>query len=136
MTTRKTNKYNYCNHTIIQPFSEVHILELFPSQLAFAMTVHKAQGRTIDKVVLDLNYHPDNGSRLGFDGVFVALSSVHSRHNLRLMRHDNTSFSKAYSDITKLKPSCHVTAFYRRFYHKTSPSDGETWDLHNALGSL
>ncbi len=58
-TTRKTNKYIFYNHTILQPFSEVHIFELFPCQLAFVMTVHQAKGRTIDKVVLDLNYHPD-----------------------------------------------------------------------------
>jgi ATP-dependent exoDNAse (exonuclease V) alpha subunit len=40
------------------------------------MTVHKAQGRTIDKVVLDLHYKSDHRKRLGFDGIFVALSRV------------------------------------------------------------
>jgi hypothetical protein len=38
---------------------------------SFSMTVHKAQGRTIDKVALDLHYKSNYRKWLGFDGIFV-----------------------------------------------------------------
>jgi ATP-dependent exoDNAse (exonuclease V) alpha subunit len=40
------------------------------------MTVHKAQGRTIDKVVLDLHYKSNHRKWLGFDGIFVSLENI------------------------------------------------------------
>jgi hypothetical protein len=50
------------------------------------MTAHKAQGRTIDKVVLDLYYKSHSRKRLGFDdGIFVALSRVKSCSSICLI---------------------------------------------------
>jgi Helicase len=66
------------------------------------MTVHKAQGRTINKVVLDLNYKPNYNKRLKIDGIFVALSRVRCRSNIRLIKHANTSFEEAYGYISRL----------------------------------
>jgi hypothetical protein len=62
------------------------------------MTVHKAQGRTIDKVVLDLHYKSDRRKRLGFDGIFVALSRVRCCSSIRLIKHTHTSCEEAYGD--------------------------------------
>jgi ATP-dependent exoDNAse (exonuclease V) alpha subunit len=53
---KKPKKYNFFNGSTIQPYLEVQIHDTFSFQLGFSMTVHKAQGRTIDKVVLDLHY--------------------------------------------------------------------------------
>jgi hypothetical protein len=77
------------------------------------MTVHKAQGRTIDKVVLDLHYKGNHKKRLGFDGIFVAPSRVRCRSSIHLVKHIHTSFEKAYGYISKLKPAPDVMAFYR-----------------------
>ena len=54
------------------------------------MTVHKAQGRTIDKVVLDLHYKSNHRKRLGLDGIFVALSMVRCRSSICLIKHTHT----------------------------------------------
>jgi hypothetical protein len=51
--SKKPKKHNFFNGSTIQPYSEVEIHDTFSFQLRFSMTVHKAQGRTIDKVVLD-----------------------------------------------------------------------------------
>ena len=131
---KKPKKYNFYNQSTIQPYSEVQIQDPFSFQLGFSMTVHKAQGRTIDKVVLDLHYKTNHFKRLGFDGIFVALSRVRSRSSIRLIRHTHTSFEEAYGYISRLKPASNVMAFYRGF--TGSPEEGQVWDIQLALGSL
>jgi hypothetical protein len=55
-------------------WSKPSIHDIFRSNWNSLMTVHKDQGRTIDKVVLDLHYKSNRRKQLGFDGIFVALS--------------------------------------------------------------
>jgi hypothetical protein len=74
--TKKPKKYNFFNRSTIQTYSEVEIHDTFSFQLGFSMTVHKAQGRTIDKVVLDLHYKSNHRKWLGFDGIFVSLENI------------------------------------------------------------
>jgi hypothetical protein len=54
------------------------------------MTVNKAQGRTIDKFVLDLRYKSNHRKWLGFDGIFVALSRVRCCSGIPLINHTHT----------------------------------------------
>jgi hypothetical protein len=59
------------------------------------MTVHKAQGRTIDKVVLDLHYKSNHRKQLvGFDGIFVALARVRCCSSIPLIKHTHTTALK------------------------------------------
>jgi ATP-dependent exoDNAse (exonuclease V) alpha subunit len=55
-------------------WSKPSIHDTFSFQLGFSMTVHKDQGRTIDKVVLDLHYKSNHRKQLELDGILVALS--------------------------------------------------------------
>jgi hypothetical protein len=50
------------------------------------MTVQKAQGRTIDKVVLDMHYKSNHRKRLRFDGIFVTLSRGRYTHTPALKK--------------------------------------------------
>jgi hypothetical protein len=68
-------------------WSKPSIHDTFSFQLGFSMTVHKDQGRTIDKVVLDLHYKSKHRKWLGFDGIFVALSRVRCCSSIRLLKH-------------------------------------------------
>jgi Viral (Superfamily 1) RNA helicase len=131
---KKPKKYNFYNQSTIQPYPEVQIQDPFSFQLGFSMTVHKAQGRTIDKVVLDLHYKTNHLKRLGFDVIFVALSRVRSRSSICLIKHTHTSFEEAYGYISRLKPASNVMAFYRGF--TGNPFEGQVWDIQLALGSL
>jgi hypothetical protein len=71
---KKPKQYYFFNGSTTQPYSEVEIHDTFSFQLEFSMRVHKDQGRTIDKAVLDLHYKRNRRKQLGFDGIFVTLS--------------------------------------------------------------
>ena len=104
----------------------------FSFQLGFSKTVHKAQGRTIDKIVLDLHYKPNYNNRLKFNGIFVALSRVRCCSSIHLIKHANTSFEEAYGYISRLRPAPNVMAFYRGFTGNSK--EGQVWDMQLALG--
>jgi hypothetical protein len=107
--------------------------DAFSFQLGFSMTAHKAQGRIIDKVVLDLHYKSNHRKWSGFDGIFVALSRVRCYSSIRLEAHIHASFEEAYGYISRLKPAPDVTTFYRGI--TTNPQEGQVWDTQLALGS-
>ena len=55
----------------------------------FAVTFHKAQGQTLDHVVLHLHKHPGRSLKcLQFQGLYVALSRVECGSNLRVVFDD------------------------------------------------
>jgi hypothetical protein len=130
---KKPKKYNFFNGSTIHPYSEVEIHDTFSFQLGFSMPVHKTQGRTIDKVVLNLHYKSNHRKRLGFDGMFVALSRVRCCSSIPLITHTHTSFEKAYGYISRLKPAPDVIDFYRGF--TGNPQEGQVWGMELALGS-
>jgi hypothetical protein len=129
---KKPKTFNFFNQSTSQPYSEVQIQNPFSFQLGFSMTVHKAQERTIDKIVLDLHYKPNYNKRLKFHGIFVALSRVRCRSSIRLIKHHNTSFGEAYGYISRLSPAPNVMAFYRGF--TGNPEEGQVWNMQLALG--
>ena len=53
-------------------------------ELAFSMTFHKVQGKTLDRVVLDLNRRPFN-PKVSFTALLVAISRVRSSTHLRIL---------------------------------------------------
>ena len=128
---KKEKRYCYFNSSLLSPCSSATVSDPFPYELAFAATIHKAQGRTIKKVVVDLTEHPDGTLKLSFASVLVALSRIKERMDIRLIHHASMSFESAYGCITKLQPHPDVTAFYKGFkgdWHK-----GQVWDPESAL---
>jgi hypothetical protein len=55
----------------------------FMCDLAFVITFHKCQGRTISKVILDLNRQPGQGN-VQYSSLYVGLSRVRSGSDIRL----------------------------------------------------
>jgi len=95
----------------------VGIVPQFPFEMAFAMTIHKAQGRTIPRVVLALSEHVNPYSRMNFSSIFVALSRVKHRDHLRIFIHGTSkrSFKTELEYLTKLKPEKCVIDYYSGF---------------------
>ena len=54
----------------------------FPLQLGYALTIHKAQGKTLDKVIIDMNR-----GAFAHGQLYVALSRTRSYHDIHLTNH-------------------------------------------------
>ena len=56
-----------------------------PVDLLFAVTYHKLQGVTLDKLILSINKHPNPRLRLVLSSLYVGLSRVHSLSEIRVL---------------------------------------------------
>jgi hypothetical protein len=130
-TLEKPKWYTFVNGNPMQLYGKALIRDPFPYMIAFAITIHKAQGRTLKKVILDLTCHPDPKRRLTFPAIYVALSRVKTKFDLRLLHHPNMSSQSAYEYITNLKQNQDVIAFYKGF--KGDTITGQNWDPTSAL---
>ena len=92
--SQKTSKWtSYLTSDRIFPLASAVLSDVFPYELAFAMTVHKAQGRTIHRVVADLHAQACPKASHEFAAVFVAMSRVRKASHLRLLPRSSFSTS-------------------------------------------
>jgi hypothetical protein len=112
----------------VSPLAKVCVREIFPFDLGFAMTVHKAQGRTIKRVIIDLRKHPVKP--LEYASIFVAMSRVEHGDHIRLLEPENSEFSRCrlYEYISGVKPDSDIAPFLNGF-----ASFGSKWDWKRAL---
>ena len=96
-------------------------LETLPHAVdpAFSLTVHKIQGQTCDKLIIDLNKTPIQ-PHLTFQGLVVLLSRVRSSTNLRLLPPPALQFH--YEHLLNLKPPDKLTDWLQRLSASTSNS--------------
>ena len=80
----------------------------FPVELAFALTLHKAQGATLGRVVVQLNRRPRKLKPLSHSALYVALTRVKTSSDLRIFPPE-AGFGLHY--LTQLKPSAGVEAW-------------------------
>jgi hypothetical protein len=110
---------------------------MFPLDLAFAMTIHKAQGRTIPKVILALESRPSYNLQMEFPAIFVAMSRVKKGDDMRILYtfDSHSSFEDAFSYLTKLKPNMAVSLFYSGYLNDNGPWHPQL-ALHNAAPQM
>ena len=95
-------------YSLRQPHSgvgQVSIRELFPCEFAFAMTVHKSQGRTVDKVVLALSHHDNHSIQMKHASICVAMSSDSRRRTNRCVRPTRRSDRATKSSTARMRSS-------------------------------
>ena len=107
------------------------IQELFAFDLSFAMTIHKAQGRTIPRVVVDLSHRENHSIRMNYAQIYVALSCVKRSSDVQLLCRDSASRigTSSLEYITTLKHDVSILDYYSGF---TDPTKGEMWDAQRA----
>ncbi len=99
--------------------SKASIKQHFPFEIEYAMTVHKAQGRTISNVVLALCERPTHCLQMKLASIFVSFSRVKFADSIRLLLHSDGMLSipsyKRLKYITKLSLSLSIAAFHAGF---------------------
>ena len=101
--------------------SRVNTRNVLPFELSFAMTVHKAQGRTLRTVILALSHRGfDSKKLISFESIYVAMSRVRSHNDIRLLFHETNEkaiFNRIaeIGYLTDLKPCKYTQAYYNGF---------------------
>jgi hypothetical protein len=97
-------EYDPAKHRLVKITPYVQRTRQFPVKLAYAFTIHKAQGQTYDKVIIDLNSHIFAPGQL-----YVALSRARSLQGLYLTK------PVTYSDIISDESVLHFLSRLRQF---------------------
>lgn len=95
--------------------------------IAFAITVHKIQGQTCRKLIVDLNQRPFK-PRIDFHDLYVVLSRVRRGSDLRLMLLQPCGTSLHY--LKMLKPAADLTTWMDAF--QSDDGDGSVWSASQA----
>ena len=78
--------------------------------LQFNRTHLSYQGRTIAKIVLSVSEHPNSFTQISWEGLYVALSRVKFRDDIRLLLKDGDRSTMDY--IENLTKNAHVQIFF------------------------
>ena len=95
--------------------SKITVRPIFAFDLGFAMTVHKAQGRTLLKVILCLAHRPSHFTQMQIQSLYVALSRVKFHTNIRLLYHSPTHFPNEVEYIAYFQPRAIVHSYLAGF---------------------
>ena len=104
-------EYDQAKHKLIRKTPFIQKTKQFPVKLAYAFTIHKAQGQTYDSVILDLNSHIFAPGQL-----YVALSRAKSLQGLYLTK------PVTYSDIISDDSIFVFLDNLREYNHQKDPS--------------
>ena len=104
-------EYDQAKHKLIRKTPYIQKTKQFPVKLAYAFTIHKAQGQTFDSVILDLNSHIFAPGQL-----YVALSRAKSLQGLYLTK------PITYSDIISDDSIFVFLDNLREYNHQKDPS--------------
>jgi hypothetical protein len=114
-----------------RPLTQVWLKPPFPFDLAFSMTIHKAQSRTIPKIIIALTQPLSAYNRMKFAAVFVAFSRVTHSANLRILRHKQQDPVLDFDYLTKLLPCKFTCQFYAGYENNVGQ-----WNKARALRAV
>ena len=112
--------------------SRVKLMNYFPIEPAFAMTVDKAQGRTMPRVILALSSRSSSHCQMTYAAIYVALSRVRNRNDIRLLL-SGTNYAEQRDSLlylSTLKRDKSIDAFFAG-YPRVSKNHGwkkQTWN--------
>ena len=120
--------------------SKAEVRDYFKAEMAMAITTHKAEGRTMDRIVLALQDRPTKIVQMTYTSILVALSRVHRREDVRILMSGEYGY-RSLEYILDLKPSPYLNLFFAGY-----ENNREEWNadlvvsryrkLHRAIGRL
>ena len=106
--------------------------QYFPVEPAFAITVHKGEGRTMDRVIVALSHSEAKGCNFSYAQLHVALSRVQYSEHMRLLLTGNSEWKKWMSIryIESLEADPSVSFYFGGFRDIDNDNPNDNW-LHN-----
>jgi hypothetical protein len=105
--------------------SRVPLKDRFCIEPGFCITLHKAQGRTIRRLVLSISDHPHPKLRHEWEGLYVGLSRVeHNEHVRLLLKRGDWGTAKLLLDLKR----CKYTECFFSGYAQQPNHGGMRWN--------
>ena len=104
--------------------SKITVREHFPFDLGFAMTIHKAQGRTLNKIILCLTSRPEALLQMTLASLYVALSRVKHHNDIRILYHSLQQNTVEIEYLSFLNANNNIHCYYNGFQQDT-PWNGQ-----------
>ena len=95
--------------------SKVTLRPIFPLDLAFAMTVHKAQGQTLSRVILCFSERHNHINQMTLPSIYVSLSRVKLSDHIRILYHSSFPTQLEIEYIALLQPSLQIQKYLAGF---------------------
>ena len=118
--------------------SKVTLQRRFPLEPAFAITIHKSEGRTLQKVIIALSDPHASGCNFKYSQVHVAFSRVRRREDIRLLLTGNSEMEqwKSLTYLGGLTPNKSIKFFFDghrcRSHDVNNNWDTTTWSARKA----
>ena len=111
--------------------SKVTIQNVFPLQTAFAITANKSLGATLPRVIIALSYNKAQGCNFDYQQLYVALTRVEERANIRLLLTGRNEVEqwRSLSYLGDLRPDPAQVFFFCGFRHYNEAEPNENWKM-------
>ena len=115
--------------------SRIRLLNEYPIELSFAMTVEKSQGQTMECAIIALSGRRAQKCQFDYASVYVAFSRVRHKNNIRLLLKQGNGRDKkdALMYLRLLQPNKATFAFFEGFKNQKAPWNSQTWNKNIAF---
>jgi len=113
--------------------SNVPIGDHFPIELGFCITIAKAQGRTLHRLILSLSEHPQPFLRFKWEQVYTAISRVRARECLTLLLYMGNRNTLSY--LSDLKKDVYTASYFAGFVPANSNGSGAVSYWHREVAA-
>ncbi len=120
-------------HFITIHASNVPIGDHFPIELGFCITIAKAQGRTLHRLILSLSEHPQPFLRFKWEQVYTAISRVRARECLTLLLYMGNRNTLSY--LSDLKKDVYTASYFAGFVPANSNGSGAVSYWHREVAA-
>eukprot|EP00574_Skeletonema_japonicum_P005934 CAMPEP_0201715830 /NCGR_PEP_ID=MMETSP0593-20130828/1925_1 /ASSEMBLY_ACC=CAM_ASM_000672 /TAXON_ID=267983 /ORGANISM="Skeletonema japonicum, Strain CCMP2506" /LENGTH=276 /DNA_ID=CAMNT_0048205439 /DNA_START=459 /DNA_END=1289 /DNA_ORIENTATION=+ len=112
--------------------STVPIGDHFPIDLGFCITIAKAQGRTLHRLILSLSEHPQPFLQFKWEQVYTALSRIRAREFLTLLLYMGNRNTLSY--LSRLEKDPYTASYFAGFVptNSTRPEGECYWNREAA----
>ena len=120
---------------LVRP-AKVKVYETFPIRGGFAIKVDKAQGQTLDRVIVALSQRKHTISNFTYPCVYVSNSRVRHSNHLRLLLNKETNKVVQWQSLvylTTLKKNKSIDSFFAGFDNDRDNWSTNEWDKERAL---